>query len=250
MSPATPPRPRGGAGVEPRPSRRSSPAVRRKSHTVFETESELSGRIRVIEDDVERRLVVAGDTLSVYPLDGNWTRFYTDYWWHALAAVTFPARPSVLLVGLGGGTQIHLLRRIVRPRRISAIERDPVIVRVARDWFGLAGIGGIEFLCDGADVVVPSLAAAERRFDFIMEDAAYAEVPERALPLARALAERVAPAGTLVFNRHHRSDATQLTKEMRARFEEVTIRRVRREGENALVICARPRRPGDDASVA
>jgi spermidine synthase len=210
------------------------------SRTVFETESVLSGRIRVIEDHVERRLVVGGDTLSVYPLDGNWTRVHKEYWWHALVAVAFPPRPSVLLVGLGGGTQIHLLRRLVRPRGISAIERDPAIVRVARDWFGLARIGGIEFLCDEADVVVQSFAVADRRFDFIMEDAAYAETPERALPLARALAERVTPRGTLVLNRHHRSDATALTREMRARFEEVTVRRVRREGENALVVCSRP----------
>jgi spermidine synthase len=176
----------------------------------------------------------------VYPLDGNWSRVHKDYWWRALVAVAFPPRPSVLLVGLGGGTQIHLLRRLVRPRGISAIERDPAIVRVARDWFGLARIGGIEFLCDEADVVVQSLAASDRRFDFIMEDAAYAETPERSLPLARALAERVSPGGTLVLNRHHRSDATALTKEMRARFEAVTVRRVRREGENALVICSRP----------
>jgi spermidine synthase len=207
---------------------------------VFETESELSGRIRVVEDHVERRLVVGGDTLSVYPLDGNWTRVHKEYWWHALVAVPFPPRPSVLLVGLGGGTQVHLLRRLVRPRRISAIERDPTIGRVARDWFGLAHIGGVEFLCEDAEVVVHSLAAAGQRFDFIMEDAAYAETPERALPLARALAERVSPDGTLVLNRHHRSDATALTKEMRARFEAVTVRRVRREGENALVICSRP----------
>jgi protein-L-isoaspartate O-methyltransferase len=194
----------------------------------------------VIEDQVERRLVVAGDTLSVYPLDRDWVRVRKEYWWQALAAVTFPPRPSVLLVGLGGGTQVHILRRLVRPRRISAIERDPVIIQVARDWFGLARLGGIEFLCDEADVVVQSLAAADRRFDFIMEDAAYAELPERALPLARALAERVAPEGWLVLNRHRRADATALTKEMRARFESVTVRRVRREGENALVICARP----------
>ena len=50
---------------------RGRKGVRRRSRTVFEVESELSGRIRVIEDDVERRLVVSGDTLSVYPLDGN-----------------------------------------------------------------------------------------------------------------------------------------------------------------------------------
>ena len=219
---------------------RPGPSWRRQSRTVFETQSTFSGRIRVIEDQVERRLVVAGDTLSVYPLDRDWVRVRKEYWWQALAAVTFPPRPSVLLVGLGGGTQIHILRRLVRPRQISAIERDPVIIQVARDWFGLARLGGIEFLCDEADVVVQSLAAAGRRFDFIMEDAAYAELPERALPLARALAERVAPEGWLVLNRHHRADATALTKEMRARFESVTVRRVRREGENALVICSRP----------
>jgi len=195
----------------------------------------------VIEDQRERRLVVAGDVLSIYPLDGDWSRLHGEYWWQALAGVDLPPRPRVLLVGLGGGTQVHLLRRLVRPRRITAIERDPEILRVARDWFGLEDVGGIEFLCAEAEAAVQSLAAADRRFDFIMEDAAYAEAPERAVPLARALAGRVAPAGTLVLNRHYRSDARALTKEMRARFEQVTVRRVRREGENALVICVGPR---------
>ena len=207
---------------------------------MFEVESAMSGRIRVIEDDVERRLVVGGDTLSVYPLDGNWSRVRKEYWWHALAAVELPSRPSVLLVGLGGGTQVHLLRHLARPRRITAIERDPAILRVARDWFGLGKIGGLEFLCAEAEVAVQGLAT-NRRFDFIMEDAAYAEEPERALPLAQALAGRVSPAGALVLNRHRRSDAGALTEAMRARFEKVHIRRVRREGENALVICTRPR---------
>ena len=214
--------------------------VRRLSRTVFETESEVSGRIRVVEDHLERRLIVAGDTLSVYPLDGDWSRVQKEYWWHALVAVELPPQPTVLMVGLGGGTQIHLLRRLVRPRRISAVERDPMIIRVARDWFGLARVGGVEFLCAEASVVVQSLAAADRRFDLIMEDAAYADEPERALPLARALADRVSPGGTLVFNRHYRTDARDVTKELRDKFEDITVRRVKREGENALVICTRP----------
>lgn len=215
--------------------------VRRRSRTVFETESELSGRIRVVEDRVERRLVVSGDTLSVYPLDGDWSRFQADYWWHALIAVTLPRRPTVLLVGVGGGTQIHLLRRLARPRRITAIERDATILSVAREWFGLDGLGGVEFLCTEADAAIRSLAAASRRFDFIMEDAAYADEPVHALPLARALAGRVAPGGALVLNRHRRADARELMREMRERFARVTLRRVRREGENALVICSSPR---------
>ena len=82
----------------------------KRSRTVFEEESPESGRIRVVEDHRERRLIVGGDTLSVYPLDGNWERMRNEYWWHALVAVEIPRRPSVLLVGLGGGTQVHLLR--------------------------------------------------------------------------------------------------------------------------------------------
>src|SRR3989442_11270341 len=111
--------------TKPRPG----PRWRRQSRTVFETQSTFSGRIRVIEDQVERRLVVAGDTLSVYPLDRDWVRVRKEYWWQALAAVTFPPRPSVLLVGLGGGTQIHILRRLVPPRQISPIQRGPVIIQ-------------------------------------------------------------------------------------------------------------------------
>jgi spermidine synthase len=198
----------------------------------------------VVEDHVERRLIVGGDTLSVYPLDGDWSRFHREYWWHAVVAVTLPPRPTVLLVGLGGGTQIHLLRRLAHPRRITAIERDEAILRVARDWFGLDRVGRLEFLCTEADVAVQALAGAGRRFDYIMEDAAYADDPEDAVPLARALAPLVTPAGTLVLNRHRRADATSLTKEMRARFENVAVRRVRREGENALVICTGPRDRG------
>jgi spermidine synthase len=225
--------------MKPKKTRRAG--VKRQSHTVFETESELSGRIRVVEDHLERRLIVAGDTLSVYPLDGDWSRVRKEYWWRALVAVELPPQPTVLMVGLGGGTQIHLLRRLVRPRRISAIERDPAIVRVARDWFGLARVGGVEFLCADATAVVQSLAAANRRFDFIMEDATYAAGPEQALPLARALADRVSPGGALVLNRHYRTDARDVTNELREKFEEIIVRRVKREGENALVICCRPR---------
>lgn len=207
---------------------------------MFEARSRLSGRVRVIEDARERRLVVAGDTLSVYPIDGDWSRVRHEYWWRALVAVTIPPRPNALLVGLGGGTQVHLLRQHVRPRRFTVIERDPVILRAAKEWFGLSRIEGIEYLCGTAEAIVPWLHATDRRFDFVMEDAAYAADPSRGQPLALALARLVAPGGALVVNRHRRGDARAVADLLRARFYEVRLRRVRSEGENVLVCCARP----------
>src|SRR5262245_310980 len=211
---------------------------RRRSRTVFETRSPLSGRVRVIDYRRERRLVVAGDTLSVYPLDGDWMRLREEYWWQAVA--TAPQRARALLVGLGGGTQIHLLSRLVRPRLVPVIERAPAILRVARDWFALRQVGGIEFLCGDATRLVPWLASAGRRFDFVMDDAAYADATAEALSLAWALAPLVAPRGVLVLNRHQRHDARRAAAALRPLFDQVGIQLVRRSAENALVVCRRP----------
>src|SRR5437899_12463390 len=109
---------------------------RRRSRTVFETRSRASGRIRVVDYRVERRLLVSGEILSVYPLDGDWSRVRREYWWRALAAIELPPRPTALFVGLGGGTQIHLLERLARPPPVTVLERYPVHVRVARARFG------------------------------------------------------------------------------------------------------------------
>jgi protein-L-isoaspartate O-methyltransferase len=212
----------------------------KRSRTVFEAESEMSGRVRVIDYRSERRLVVAGDILSVYPLDGDWSSVVREYWWRALALA--PQRATALLIGLGGGTQVHLLQRLARPRMVTVIERDPVILRIARRWFGLERIRRLEFLCGDAEQVVPALAAAGRTFDFVMEDAAYAEPPERAVPLAEAVVPLVAPRGRLVINRHRRADAEALVGALRRRFRSVHLRLVRRGGENALICCVDPRR--------
>jgi protein-L-isoaspartate O-methyltransferase len=217
----------------------------KRSRTVFEGWSRISGRVRVVDYRRERRLVVAGDILSVLPLDGDWSRMEGEYWWRALALA--PPRARVLLIGLGGGTQVHLLERLVRPRLITIIERDPLMMRVACDWFGLRALGRLEFLCGDAARIVPWLAAAGRRFDFVMEDAAYAEPAERAVPLAEAVVPLVAPRGRLVINRHRRGDAHRLAAALRPRFAEVTLCRVRRDGENVLIGCVAPRpgqRPG------
>ena len=208
---------------------------------MFEMRSALSGHIRVIDDGRERRLMAAGDTLSVYPLDGDWSPVRREYWWRALAAVDLPPRPTALLVGLGGGTQLHLLQQRRSPCAITVIERDPAILHVATAWFGLRALGPLEFLCEDADRVVPWLARARRRFDFVMEDAAYAEAPARALPLALALVPLVARRGVLVVNRHRRADAGRLAAALRPLFRDVRLRRVRREAENVLVCCAGPR---------
>ena len=214
----------------------------KRSRTLFEVRSPLSGRIRVIEDDRERRLVVGGETLSIYPRNGDWSRVRREYWWQAFEGLTLPPRPSALFVGLGGGTQIQLLRKLRLPKRLTVIERDARIIDVAREWFDLDAAGPIEFCCGDAADVVPGLAHLGRRFDFVMEDAVYGDDVDGAVDLARSLPALVAPRGTLVLNRHWRRDAARAAEALAPFFREIWSRRVKREGENVLIFCAHPLR--------
>jgi hypothetical protein len=212
-----------------------------RGQVVFETRSAVSGRIRVIDREGERRLVVNGAILSALPRDGDWRRIRHEYWWRALTAVPLPPRPSALLIGLGGGTQIHMLHALRRPRAITVIERDPTIVRVAGEWFGLDRVRRLEVLCGDAEEALHGLVRAQRRFNFVMEDAAYDAPSTFALTLARAAVAVVAPGGALVLNRHRRDDAAAVVAALGPSFAAIRQRRVRREAENVLV-CATGRR--------
>jgi hypothetical protein len=101
----------------------------------------------------------------------------------------------------------------------------------------------MEFYCGEAETTAMALAHAGRRFDFVMEDAAYADVYGRSRAVVQSLVPLVARGGTLVVNRHGRGDAAALARMLRPRFETVRLRRVRREGENVLVFAERPVRP-------
>jgi protein-L-isoaspartate O-methyltransferase len=233
--------------VAPDGPTRASGASRGRSRTVFRGWSRWSGRIRVIDRGAERRLEVRGDILSVYPLNGDWSPMRREYWWKAIDAVPVRPRPAALLIGLGGGTQVHLLHRLHAPRQITVIERDPVMVRVASEWFGLDRVRRLEIICADAESAVTGLTRAGRQFDYVMEDVTYADAPETALPKLLAVTPLVAPLGSLVVNRHRRGDPKPLARTLRLYFGEVKLRRVRRTGENTLICCSRPRisRAGD-----
>jgi spermidine synthase len=180
--------------------------------------------------------VAAGQTLSAYPVSGDWSAVRREYWWRAFEGLALPPRPRVLLVGLGGGTQVHVLRQLAPPRAVTAIERDTLIVRVAREWFGLRAVRRLQVIRGEAQVVIPRLIASRRIFDLVVEDAAYADADGRSAALLRGkLFRLVSPGGALVVNRHFRRPARLLAAEMARFFREVSVRRIRRDGENVVV---------------
>jgi spermidine synthase len=220
------------------PKRSTGPGRRR---VVFRTWSALSGPIRVVDQGDLRNLVVAGETLSSISRSGDWSRLAREYWGRALDLAALPRRPAALFVGMGGGTQPLLLSARARPRSVTLVERDPVILRIAKRYFGVTSLQGAEFLCGDIEHVLPWLESTGRRFDFIMEDAIYGDAMDRALPIVLRLAGILSARGVLVVNRHSRIHAAEIAAALRRRFARVTVRRVRTEAENVL-ICATGKR--------
>ncbi len=209
---------------------------------VYRTRSPLSGLVKVVDVGADRRLTLDGSVLSIYARDGDWTRARQEYWGEALDMVRLPPRPSVLFVGLGGGTQLHLLRERVTPRHVTAIERDPVIVRLAQRWFGLGEIPRLEFLC----------AEAERGGGGAPPRAPALRLHHGGLHLRRDGGALDSPRGEPGPSRQpprRRSSSTATGARTRAQtaaalapyFAEIHLRRVRREADNILVCASRLR---------
>jgi spermidine synthase len=108
---------------------------------------------------------------------------------------------SVLVLGLGAGSVVHLLRRDCALKApITALEIDPVMVELARAHFALDSWPNLEVIT--ADAVAWT-ARTERRFDLVVVDLFHeAEVPPacRTPRFLETLRDRTAPGGMLLFN--------------------------------------------------
>jgi spermidine synthase len=111
-------------------------------------------------------------------VDGTFASLYrpddpaTGSVWDAIAApvLALPPsrsrRPSVLILGLGGGSAARIVRALRPEAQIVGVEFDPAVVRVARARFGLDELDVEVVVADALQF----LSEERRRFDIILED--------------------------------------------------------------------------------
>lgn len=141
--------------------------------TVFSGYSQISGEIKVVDLGDERRLSVGGYVQSVYPLDGNWEKFSQRVWGFLRYAALKNHQPKkILLLGLGGGTFLHLLADALPEAKIYCVEIDEKIVELAKKYFDLEKAKNVRWVvADAAQVVVePAKYLGEEKFDTVIVD--------------------------------------------------------------------------------
>jgi spermidine synthase len=138
-----------------------------------------------------RALFVDGVVQSVAPEDA------ADGYWSAMLPAAAPA--SALLLGVGGGTVLHLLLRRFGALPIVGVDNSAAMLATARVAFG-ALPACVELVEADAFSFVYTDA---RRFGYIAVDLYSAEKLARgilALPFLRALAARLDAGGTVSIN--------------------------------------------------
>jgi len=181
----------------------------------------MEPRVEIVDDlHVMKQGPVGAQTVS--KLDGGSTGLYYD--WAALVGVFSPGATSVLMLGLGGGEMLRVLKKAVPSAQLTAVEIDERVVNIAlRD-----------FPSNVRDVTIVTVDAARYmsrrcpgpRWDAIIVDVFEgSEIPPHftSAGFFRDVERCLLPRGMLIMNARDKTLAKDLAPAMHdAGFEDVT----------------------------
>ncbi len=166
-----------------------------------------------------------------------------------LSYVFRPQQERVLIVGVGGGSMIHFLKRYDPEVRSDAVEIDPVVVDIAEKYFNVRSEGNVNVVtADAFDF----LADTKSEYDVIYMDAFLkpsrttdstgAPLRLRTLRFYRDIQKRLKPGGLVAFNLNPHAKINSDVRTIRAAFPQVYVFRLPRAAGLVAVASVSPQR--------
>lgn len=132
---------------------------------VLRTKSSYNRDIRVIEEAGRLKLLVNGSRQSGPYIEKLW-RYALDHFRIDDDQVV----KRILVLGVGGGTVIHLLHKIFPKAAITGVEIDPVMIDLGKKYFGLDRSLVNVFQADAHKYVHKYVQKRAQPFDLIIID--------------------------------------------------------------------------------
>lgn len=176
---------------------------------IFETDSKYNGHIQVIEFGDVRRVVVDNISQSV----SAHAKYAQRLYWGKVVQVlkeNFTNLNEILLLGLGGGTLVHMIHKEFPSVTTTSVEIDQTMVDIANNYFDLSTVPNSRIIVDDAMKVIiepHSFDIRENQFDAVIVDI---YVGEKYPDLGKSgnfignLKNLVAGGGLVIFNRIYR----------------------------------------------
>ncbi len=212
--------------------------------------SAYSGPMKVIQSGNERRLVLGESTFSIYYTSGNWSEARREYW-GAMAESPFgtPRHARILLLGLGGGTTLHMLHRAHHAPVVTVLEIDPLIIEAAKRHFFIGSIPDVTIVEGDATTGIRALRKEGARFDMILDDVfnkVTGKLSRSHQGLIKELMSMLNPGGSITFQRMIDTEADDIDSgrfahSLREMGYDIRVRKIRHRWTNDVIYC-RPTR--------
>ena len=163
--------------------------------------SPVNRDIRVLEEKGKYKLLVEGSRQS--------GEYVLKLWQEALCRfgiIPSPEVRSILLLGVGGGSLIHLLRALYPEANITGVDVDARMIHIGKKYFGLDKVGRLTLTVADAKEFLLGAVAKKKQWDMVVVDLFVgAAIPafvgeERFI---RDLKRIMAPKGILLINYLH-----------------------------------------------
>ncbi len=164
--------------------------------TIFQTSSPYNKDIRILEESGKLKLLCNGARES--------GEYIAALWRHAFRS--FRLTPdkktgNILVLGIAGGTVIHMLHVLYPEAVITGVDIDPVIIGIGKTYFGLGAIPGFRAVRSDAGRYVARTPAGT--FDCVVIDVFIGpDVPEFVLSslFQRNVKKILTPKGFVLIN--------------------------------------------------
>ncbi len=219
---------------------------------VAEIDSPISGKICVADFGPERQLTINGKIQSLAIQRGSWNEVRREYWGQILESpFRSPSGSTILLLGLGGGSILKLLHEDTHPAQITVIEKDPQIVEVAKQYFGLDQIPNVELSIGDVRTTLKRMQAAGTKFDLIIDDIftdPASTTKDQDLALIKQYSALLQPNGSLVLQKSISDNVKiervqQLADSLQQLQYTVVIKQVHQRWQNDILYCQPTQQP-------
>lgn len=190
---------------------------------IYEVDSKLNGKVRVVEVGKTRKLIANNVLQSVNEASPSCPKIFSGKAAELIVREA-PNAKRILMLGLGGGTVASILSKKLPEAQIVSVEFDPVMVDIAKKYFGLDSINNHRVIeADALRVVVEpeEFDLAQGSFDVLFVDIFVGDqYPDlgRTGNFIAALKRLVTSGGLIVFNRiyteEHQEDVNNFVNQV------------------------------------
>ncbi len=180
--------------------------------TVLKTKSKISGEI-VVKEQLGKHTIYVQNLIQ----SGGVIK---DIWQKPLKKINKASQ--VLILGLGGGTVVQLIKKKLPQARITAIEIDKEIIKIGKKYFGLKKIKDLEVV--NADAIDWVGKYRGDKVDLILVDLYLGgEFPPRAMneDFLEGLKKILSKEGLIIFNWLKNKGENQLVEKLEQTFPRV-----------------------------